>query len=213
MPPVAAAVIPAALGAAGSASGGKKGGNAAKDAANKQFQFQQQLFNTAQSAWQPAKDYWSALLGGDPNKVSQAVGPYADIIHQQGQAASRELAAMMPAGGEAAAAQAANAAGNYSQIARLSAGMQPQAAQALGQLSGLPMQLAAPNVGSGLKFDTHQQQMASDNKRTLGTRLGGVLQRGTSFKGSGGKSSSRTPSFNPSGAYAPGFSQLPTEGY
>ena len=54
MPPAVAAVAPAVIGAAGVASRGKKSAKAAKDAANKQFQMQQQGFNTGMGAWQAA---------------------------------------------------------------------------------------------------------------------------------------------------------------
>ncbi len=192
MPPAIAPIIGGVAAGAGSAAGGKKGGGAAKDAANKQFQFQQQLFNTGMSAWQPAENYWSTLLKGDPTAVAQAVGPYADIIRGQGAASSRQIAATAPAGGEANAAQAENSMGTYNQIARLSAGMQPQAATALGQLAGLPLQLAAPNVSSGLKFDTHSQEQASQAKGGLGSGLGSIIGRASSGKGGRGKGGGST---------------------
>jgi hypothetical protein len=114
MPPALAA-IPLVAGAAGSAAGGKKGGGGANQAASNQFQMQQQLFNTGMSAWQPAANYWNALLGGDPTKVAQAVGPYADIIRGQGAASSQQLAATTPSGGQANLAQQENQLGAYNQ--------------------------------------------------------------------------------------------------
>ncbi len=172
MPPAVALAVPAIAGAGASAAGGKKGGGAAKDAANKQFQMQQQLFQTALGAWQPAADYFKKLLSGDPTQIAQAVGPTSDILKGQAQSQARQLSATMPAGGESIAAQGANAQGSYNQLARLYAGVQPGAATALGQLASAPMGASAPNVGSGLKFDTHQQEQQSQAKGSLGSSLG-----------------------------------------
>ena len=191
MPPAVALAIPAIAGAGASASSGKKGANSAKDAANRQFGMQQSLFNTGLSAWQPAADYFKKLLSGDPTQIAQAVGPTSDILKGQAQGQSRQLAATLPSGGEANAAQATNAQGSYNNLARLYAGVQPGAASALGQLSAAPLGASAPNVGSGLKFDTHQQEQLGQSKGTIGSGLGTVAANakhgsGSSGKGSGG---------------------------
>lgn len=197
MPPAVALAIPAIAGAGASASSGKKGAGQAKDAANRQFQMQSQLANTGLSAWQPAADYYKKLLSGDPTQIAQAVGPTSDILKGQAQSQSRQLAATMPAGGEANAAQASNAQGSYNNLARLYAGVQPGAAAALGQLSAAPLGASAPNVGSGLKFDTHQQEQLGQSKGTIGSGLGTVAahaKHGGSGKASSGGGGSATPS-------------------
>jgi hypothetical protein len=195
MPPAVALAIPAVAGTAASAAGGKKGNSQAKDAANRQFQMQQSLFNTGLSAFTPAADYFKSLLSGDPTKIAEAVGPTSDILKQQAQSQSRQLAATMPAGGEANAAQAANAQGSYNNLARLYAGVQPGAATALGQLSAAPLGASAPNVGSGLKFDTHAQEQANQSKGALGQGVGQL--------GVGAKQSKRN---SPAGAGNPSAS-------
>lgn len=186
MPPAVALAVPALAGAGASAAGGKKGSNNAKDAANRQFQMQQQLFSTGLSAFTPAADYFKSLLSGDPTKIAEAVGPTSDILKGQAQGQARQLAATMPAGGEATAAQAQNAQGSYNSLARLYAGVQPGAATALGQLSAAPLGASAPNVGSGLKFDTHQQEQTNQSKGQLGQGVGQL--------GVGAKQSKRNPS-------------------
>lgn len=203
MPPAVALAIPAIAGAGAQASGGKKGRNDAKDAANRQFALQQQvlqfgqgLANQGMGAWNPAADYWKALLSGDPNKTAQAVGPTSDAIRQQSAAQAAQLAATSPQGGEANAAQAANATQTSNNMARLYAGVQPTAANALGQLSGIPlgagisaMGQGAPNVGSGLKFNTHAADQSSQQKGSLGQGVGVLLGSRTAGKGgsNGGK--------------------------
>lgn len=207
MPPAVALAIPAIAGAGATASSGKKGSHASQDAANQQFQMQQQLFNTGMKAWQPAQQYWSALLSGDPTKMAEATGPARDMIQGQSQANARELAARLPAGGEANAAQAGNLQDTYNQVARLTAGVQPMAAQALGGLAQAPMSLSAPNVGSGLKYNTHQQEQLGQSKGALGQGVGQIIaNRGG--KGGGGKSgggkSSGTPTTAGAGGSFPG---------
>jgi hypothetical protein len=170
------AIAPLAmLGAgAGSAAGGKKGNKSAQKAADAQFQMQQQLLSTGLSAFNPAADYFKKLLSGDPTQIAAAVGPTSDILKGQAQSQSRQLAATMPAGGGANAAQAANAQNSYNSLARLYAGVQPGAATALGQLASTPLGLSAPNVGSGMKFDTHQQEQQTGAKSSLGQGIGGL---------------------------------------
>jgi hypothetical protein len=197
VPPAVALAIPAIAGAGASAAGGKKGRSQAQDAANRQFQMQQQLLNTGLSAFNPAVDYFKKLLSGDPTQVAAAVGPTSDILKGQAQAQSRQLAATLPQGGEASAAQAQNAQGSYNSLARLYAGVQPGAASALGQLASAPLGAAAPNVGSGLKFDTHQQEQTNQSKGQLGQGVGQL--------GVGAKQSKRNaPSGNPTTPSAKG---------
>lgn len=151
---------------------GKGGSSAANAAAKNQFGMQTQAFGAGMGDITPAANYWAALLSGDPTKVAGAVGPFADIIRGQGQASARQIAATSPAGGETNLAQKENQMGTYNQIARLSAGVQPQAAQQLGQIGQGLLQVGAPNVGAGLKYNTHQQEMAAQAKGGLGQGLG-----------------------------------------
>jgi hypothetical protein len=188
--PVAAIapVVGGALAGAGASSGGKKGAGAARKAAEQQFAIQSQqlnfgrdVFNTGMKAWQPAADYWTSLLSGDPNKMAEATGPTRDILNQQEGAQERSLAGL-PAGGERNLAVAQAKQDNYNNIARLTAGVQPTAANALGQLAGLPVGAGvgiqgqgAPNVGAGLKFDTHQQEQKGQAGGAVGSGLGNIL--------------------------------------
>lgn len=208
MPPAVAMAIPAVAGAGASASGGKKNRGSANKAAERQFQLQQDvlnfgksLVNTGLGAWTPAASYWQSLLSGDPTKIAEATGPTADIIRQQSQATGRELAARMPMGGEAIAAQGANALQTSNNLARLYAGVQPTAATALGQISGIPfgagtstMGQGAPNVGSGLKFQTHANDQLSQAKGGLGTGLGQMIAGRKQGKNTGGGGSTSTSS-------------------
>lgn len=199
MPPAIALAIPAIAGVGAQAAGGKKSSGAsnklAQQTADRQFQMQQQLLNTGLSVFNPAADYFKSLLSGDPTKVAQAVGPTSDVLKGQAASQSRQLAATMPAGGEANAAQAENAQNSSNNLARLYAGVQPGAATALGQLAGTPIGAGAPNVGSGLKYDTHQQEQQAQSKGALGSGVGQVLGRaGSKQKGSStGSGSSPSP--------------------
>lgn len=188
MPPAVGPAIAGLAGGAGSAAGGKKGSSAASKAAQMQYDIQKQqlalgqgLINTGMQAWQPAKDYWSSLLSGDPNKMAQAVGPSSDALKQT-QAAQQASLAQLPQGGEKNLAIAQSQNQGYSDLARLYAGVQPTAANALGQLAGLPTQAgvatqgqAAPNVGAGLKYDTHASEQKGQGAGTAGAGLGSLL--------------------------------------
>lgn len=185
MPPAVALAIPAIAGVGAQAAGSKKGNSVAQTAANNQFQMQQSLFNTGLSSYTPASNYFKSLLSGDPTQVADAVGPTSDILKGQQQSQARQIAATTPAGGEATAAQAANSQSSYNSLARLYAGVQPQAASALGQLASAPLGLSAPNAGSGLKFDTHQQEQQNQTKGGLGTGLGTLAVGAQHGKGSG----------------------------
>lgn len=115
---------------------------AAVKAADQQFSIQQQqlatsnkLIDTGLSAFNPAKDYWSALLkGGQPAQV--AVAPAAQQVQASSEAAQRNIANSLPAGGERNLALAQAKLQQGSDISRLYAGVQPAAANALAQLAG-----------------------------------------------------------------------------
>jgi hypothetical protein len=136
----------AALGAGVSSSQGKKSRNSAQQLQQNQLNFAKQQYDTGMTAWQPAKDYWSALLQGGP-AATTAVGPYAAQLRLQSTGASRAIQAGSPAGGERNLALANNNAGTYSQIQRLTAGVQPMAASALGSLAGLPISASSSTSG------------------------------------------------------------------
>ena len=180
---------------AGSAAGGKKAG----DAASKQLALQQQQLNLGKQltqagmtqAWQPATNYWSSLLSGNPTAIQSAVGPSADLVRGSMTAAQRQIGSSMPAGGERNLALAQNAQQGYSNLARLYAGVQPAAASALGQLSGIPigagvstMGQGAPQVGAGL----WAQQMGQQNAMQGMQGAGGLLYQGINKLGQGGGS-------------------------
>lgn len=191
MPSAIAAPLATIATGGATAAGGKKGQRAAQQAANQQFQFQNTLFNTGQQAWQPAAHYFQSLVSGDPRQIAAAVGPTSDILKQQAQAQSQQIAATTPQGGFQNLAQTQNLQNQYNQMSRLYAGVQPQAAAALGQLSAQPIGASAPNVGSGLKFDTHQQEMQNQSKGGIGQGIGQLA--GGKRNSSGGKGGGGSP--------------------
>lgn len=197
--PMAAAIAPivgGALSAGGSAAGGKKAG----DAAAKQLQLQQQQLNLGRNlvgqgmtAWTPARDYWQTLLNGNPAAVQGAIGPISEQMRQQSAAGIRNLASTMPAGGERNLAVANASNQQYGDLARLYAGVQPQAASALGQLSAIPLQSGvatmwqgAPQVGAGLQAQAQGQQQAAQGMQGAGQLLYKGMQGLQNGKNSGG---------------------------
>lgn len=203
----AAAVIPAVASLAGggmSMMGSKKGQGAATGLAQQQFSLQKDIANSGLTNIAPAAKYYQDLLSGDPSRIAEAVGPTSDILKGQGQASSQQLAATAPMGGEANAAQFANSQNTYNQMARLYAGVQPAAAQALGQLGSSELGVAAPNVGSAAK--TFQNTAAAQNQKggQLGTAAGTGIYNAKNGRGGGGKSAGGTTNAPPGTGNFPG---------
>lgn len=216
MPPAVAAIVPGLAGAGASSASGKKGGGSAQRSADAQAQLQNQLFGEHTSTFTPAANYFKSLLSGDPRQIAAAVGPTSDILKQQAQANQQALAANTVGGGAQNQAQQQNLQNQYNQTSRLYAGVQPAAAQALGQLSQAPLSASAPNIGAGLKYNTHLQDQSNQAKGGLGTGLGQAFAGARNSKRSGeggGGGGGKGGGSNPTGALAPGFSQNPTEGY
>ena len=185
MPPAAiAAGVTGLAGTGASAAGGKKASNAANRLAEQQQQLQQQQWNQAlkqlnlgRSAFQPAENYWNALLHGGQAAV-QATGPYASLIGQNAAGAQRAIQTALPRGGEQNLALAQSRIGASNDISRLYAGMQPTAASALGSLAGTAFGSGASfnpsaNIGGALSNYANQQALAQQ----AGQGFGSILYR------------------------------------
>jgi len=200
MPAAAVPIAKAAIGAGGAAAGAGKGKHA-QDAANKiaqqQLGLQQQQFGLAKQqvgygneAWKPAGQYYNDLLKGGQAAV-QATGPYASLIGQNQAGARNAIAATTPRGGEQNLAQAQNVIQGSNNISRLYAGMQPLAAQGLGQGAGMLFGSGASfnptaNIGGALQNYLSQQQMANQGASGFGGLLYNGLQKLGNTKGLGG---------------------------
>lgn len=196
---VAAAVGGSAvLGAGAGASQGKKNRNSAQTLQQNQLNLAKSQYDTGMTAWQPAKDYWSSLLQGGP-AATTAVGPYAAQLRTQGTGAANAIQAGLPAGGERNLALANNSAGTYSNIQRLTAGVQPAAASALGALSGLPIQASTATSGQATSLtpsilQNQQNTKASNAQGAQG--LGTLIYNATNKRSNG---TGGTPPFTSGG--------------
>lgn len=200
--PVIAAGVGGLASGAGAASGGKKGNSVAKQQLalqQDQLAFGKQLVNTGMTAWTPARDYWSSLLQGGP-AATQAVGPYAAQIRTQGTGADRAITSMLPAGGERNLARAQNVQSTYGNIQRLTEGVQPTAASALGSLAGLPISAGTATQGQGVSLgpslmanQQSQKQASAQGAAGLGNLLYNAINK-PKQNGTGG-----TPPFVGSG--------------
>lgn len=191
MPAAALPFISAGIGAAGSASsaaGGKKAQKKSNELANQQMQLQQQQFGLAKQQLgagnqtiAPATGYFNALLQGG-QAARQAVGPYASLIGQAGQGTEKSILAGTPRGGEQNLALAQSKMATGDQIARLYQGLQPMAAQGLGQLGGLQLGSASafnpnPNIGGAFGAYGQQQQNAGSAGAGFGNLLYNSIQK------------------------------------
>lgn len=192
MPAAAIPAITAGIGVAGagsSAAQGKKASSAANDIAQQQLALQQQqfgltkqLFGSGMSAFNPALNYWQALLKGG-NAAIQATGPYASSISQAAQGSRNAIAATTPMGGEQNLATSQSYIDQANNIARLYAGMQPLAASQLGQLAGEAFGGASGfNPGANIGAATGAQLGLAGNAASAGQGYGGLIYQGLQKK-------------------------------
>lgn len=176
-----ASLIPALGAIGGGVASGKSGKSAARNAQNlaqQQFNLQSNIANNALGDITPAQGYFKSLLSGDPRQIAAAVGPTSDILKQQAQAQSQQIAATTPQGGAQNLAQTQNLQNQYNQMSRLYAGVQPGAAQALAGLGAQQLGVAAPNVGSASKAFQNQAGAAQQKAGQLGQGAGQLLGQG-----------------------------------
>ena len=138
-------------------------------------------FTMGRSAWQPAADYWSALMeGGQAARV--AVGPAREEIGSVYDAQRRSISENLPRGGERNLAVAQSDVGEARDISRLYAGVQPMAAEHLAQLSGIPFGVSTSLFGTGasgqqaggtlLDYARWQQETLMSSAAGVGSMLG-----------------------------------------
>lgn len=155
-----------------------------------QLALSRESFGLGKSAWQPAFDYWSALLkGGQPARV--AVGPFAEEIGAGYDAARGNIEQNLPRGGERNLAVATSELGEARDKARLYAGVQPQAAGQIAQLAGIPFGVsvglnpqAQIGASAGALLGQSQQNISAFSQGAEG--VGRLLYQFASGGGGGG---------------------------
>ena len=101
------------------------------EAASQGVQLGREAFALGRGPFQASTEYFQSLLeGGQPARV--AVGPIADEIALAHQASAQSIEQNLPSGGERNLALAQGEIREASDISRLYAGVQPEAAGALG---------------------------------------------------------------------------------
>lgn len=203
MPPVAILTGTALAGTAASSAGGKKASNKASDAATQQLNIQkqqlaqsQQLITEGQSAFNPAKDYWTSLLqGGQAAQV--AVAPIAEQVQATSEAGQKNILNSLPAGGERNLALAQAKIQQGADVSRLYAGVQPTAAQNLAQLAGIAggqgvgiANTASPSTANATNYFANtaatDSASAGQSASALGRYLYQAAQKNGSNSGTGG---------------------------
>ncbi len=190
----------AAIGGAGqiaSGIGGKKAQKQANQLAQTQLGLEKGQLEKGNQFAGAAGDYWNSLLHGGQAAV-QATGPYASLIGQQGEGTRRSIMAQTPRGGEQNLALAQNSMQTGNNIARLYAGMQPAAAQGLGQIGNMFMgsgnALAYPASSAGMGAAGMGMQNAQGGAQGFGSLLYHSLNK--LRQGSGGGGSGSAPDFS-----------------
>lgn len=113
----------------------------------------------ASATAQPAVDYWTKLLSGDPKAMDEAVAPEASKVSDLYRGASNTASGSMPRGGFRSATMANLPFQQAKDVGNLYFGLRPQAAQGVYQGAGIQGQLAQALGQLGLGQMTSAQNM------------------------------------------------------
>ncbi len=109
--------------------------------------------NKGAQTFQQPLDYWSAILSGDKTAMGRAIGPTATAVGQQYDTANRAASTMLPRGGYRSTIQAELPTQKAGVISQALLGLQPQAAQQVGniasQIGGLGLGIGQLGLGTG----------------------------------------------------------------
>lgn len=108
----------------------------------------QQLFGAAMPAVQRTLGYYGTLLNGNRAARNAAVAPEAQSVANAYEGANRAIGRSYVRGGGRDYALAENARGRAGDIARLTTGVRPQAAQAMSAIAGGLLPNATANYGT-----------------------------------------------------------------
>ncbi|HYT08982.1 MAG TPA: hypothetical protein VEL77_15160 [Rugosimonospora sp.] len=98
---------------------------------------------------QPSVDFYTKLLSGDPKTMTEALAPTSALIGQQFQRAGQGADANLPMGGYRSQVMSELPFAQAGMVGNAVLGLQPAAAQGLGQLGGLQGQLGLGVAGIG----------------------------------------------------------------
>lgn len=104
---------------------------------------------TGLNTLQPSIDFYKKILSGDPTATTQALAPTAANIAAITSGATNQATQGLPGGGYRAATLAGLPQAEAAAVGNAALGLQPAAAQALGQLGGEQAQIGATQAGIG----------------------------------------------------------------
>lgn len=153
------------------------------DLQRKAFGLAQTSFDTANVTFKPALNYWQDLLQGGQAAMN-AVGPSADLVRGNMNAAYQSMVQNLPRGGERNLAVAQNTTQGYSNLARLYAGVQPTAANAISQIASAylgvsPGFVGGANIqpGAGINAIASLAALQSQQTQSGAAGMGNLLYR------------------------------------
>jgi len=136
----------------------------------------------AEEAWEPALGFLKALLYGDQEAVSQAIGPARSRIISQYDAARKQIAEFAPRGGGRSELLAELPFRQAGEIGRLTQEARTEAAKELtdlgslyAQLSGQQLGLAESATGRALMAALAKREQERTRKTEMGKSLGTLL--------------------------------------
>jgi hypothetical protein len=133
-------------------------------------------FGTGQQLIQPAADYWSAILSGNPQALTAATAPTASMLSTLYSGATNNASTGLPQGGYRSTQIAQLPFSQAQQVGNYLLGLQPQAASQLGQLG-----TTESGLGSNMLAQTLQALMQRRGQNmTQDTANLGMLTSGLS---------------------------------
>lgn len=111
-----------------------------------------QAIGKAQDTLHPAVDFWTKILSGDKNAISEAIAPAAEQLHQSYDTARQTAATLAPRGGGTTQANAQLPFQEAGQLTSLVSQLKPAAASALPGIANAQGGLAQILQNSGLNL-------------------------------------------------------------
>ena len=204
-------LIPSLIGAGGAVGASLLAGRAGRsqrDLATRQQEqqnlIQQQQLAMGRQAWNPAFNYWNAIMQGG-QAANVALGPEAQAIRGGFGTAQRNIEENLPRGGERNLGLAQLEIEKYGRLGNLPTIARRQAAGSLAQLSGIPFGVASAAGGQAtslagnlLNYGVNQQQQALGGAQGIGELLYRIANK---VGGGGGGSNNNNPPFSDIGGF------------
>lgn len=159
--------------------------NAFNPATTGTFNTGQRILGAGLNTMQPSIDYWSAILSGNPQALTAATAPTANMLSTLYSGATNNASTGLPQGGYRSTMMAQLPFAQASQVGNYLLGLQPQAAQQLGQLGNTQSQIGLSETSQAQNLLQQMLQtilgIRGQNNQASASQLGAGAQLGSSL--------------------------------